>query len=137
LIGTFRSVGGSIGSVIFSSIFSQTAEKEVAKRIAAAATAGGVTSPSFGELMEAVTLTLLGVPGEAAKFSDVPIEVFESCVRAARYGYAYSFRITWLASIPFGAVALLAAVAVRDPSKYFTNHVEVRLGKKRGVTRKP
>jgi hypothetical protein len=136
LVGTFRSVGGSIGSVIFSSIFAQTAEKEVAKRIAATATADGVASPSFAELMEAVTLTLLGVPGQAAKISNVPTEVFESCVRAGRYGYAYAFRITWLASIPFGAVALLAAVVVRDPSKYFTNHVEVRLEKKRGVARK-
>ncbi|KAL5390632.1 hypothetical protein DPSP01_001707 [Paraphaeosphaeria sporulosa] len=136
LIGTFRSVGGSIGSVIFSSIFNQTAKKEVAKRIAATATAGGVASSSIGELIEAVTLTLLGVPGEGAKLSTVPAEIFESSVRAARYAYAYAFRITWLASIPFGVVALLAAVVVRDPSKYFTNHVEVHLEKKRVIIRK-
>jgi hypothetical protein len=40
--------------------------------------------------------------------------------------------MTWLASIPFGVLALLAAAVVRDPSKYFTNHVEIHLNKKVG-----
>lgn len=40
--------------------------------------------------------------------------------------------MTWLASIPFGVVAILCAMAVRDPSKYFTNHVEIHLNKKVG-----
>ncbi|KAF1950101.1 MFS general substrate transporter [Byssothecium circinans] len=133
LIGTFRSVGGSIGSVIFSSIFEQTSKKEVARRIIQTAAASGVESISvMQELIEAVQLTLVGVPGQAAKLRDVPIEAFEASVRAARHAYAYGFRVTWLASIPFGVIAILAAIAVRDPSKYFTNHVEVKLDKKRG-----
>jgi uncharacterized membrane protein (DUF485 family) len=132
LIGTFRSVGGSIGSVIFSSIFSQTAKKEVAKRISATALAGGVTGSTISDLAESVSMTLLGVPNLRAKVPDVPSDVFDACVRAARYGYAYSFRITWLASIPFGVLAILCAIAVKDPSKYFTNHVEIHLEKKRG-----
>ncbi|KAF1965332.1 MFS general substrate transporter [Bimuria novae-zelandiae CBS 107.79] len=135
LIGTFRSVGGSIGSVIFSSIFAQTAKKELPKRIAATAAANGVASSSVVGLIEAVGLGILGVPGQAGAVSGVSVGVFEDCVRAARFAYAYAFRITWLASIPFGVVALLAAVAVRDPSKYFTNHVEVHLEKKKGVYR--
>lgn len=133
LIGTFRSVGGSIGSVIFSSIFDQTAEKEVAKRVSATAILHGFDPSTLGELIEAVHLTLLGVPGQAARLPAISMEAFDSCVGAARYAYAYAFRVTWLASIPFGVVALLAAIAVRDPSKYFTNHVEVHLEKKRGA----
>ncbi|ORY18627.1 fungal trichothecene efflux pump [Clohesyomyces aquaticus] len=141
LIGTFRSVGGSIGSVIFSSIFEQTAEKQVAKRVIATAMSGGVSAETAAELIESVTLTLLGVPGQAARFPNVPATVFNACVKAARYGYAYGFRITWLASIPFGVVATVCSILVRDPSKYFTNHVEVHLekeigGKKREVEEK-
>lgn len=136
LIGTFRSVGGSIGSVIFSSIFDQTAEKEVARRISSTAISHGVTPSSIGQLMEAVHLTFLGVPDQAARLPAVPAQVFDSCVGAARYAYAYAFRVTWLASIPFGVAALLAAIAVRDPSKYFTNHIEVHLEKKRGASSK-
>ncbi|KAK3110940.1 hypothetical protein LTR53_014275, partial [Teratosphaeriaceae sp. CCFEE 6253] len=132
LIGTFRSVGGSIGTVIFSSIFTQVAAKHVAAGISKAALAGGVAAESLGDVIEAVELTLVGVPGATAKLTNVPTSVFESCVAAARLGYAYGFRMTWLASIPFGVIAVLCAVAVRDPSKYFTNHVEVHLNEKVG-----
>ena len=130
LIGTFRSLGGSLGSVIFSSIFDQTATKQVASRISNTAVAAGVSSATTPGLIASTKLTLLGIPGQAAKFPDVPANVFNACVTAARYGYAYAFRITWLASIPFGVIALLCALCVRDPSKYFTNHVEIHLNKK-------
>lgn len=132
LIGTFRSVGGSVGSVIFSSIFTQTAAKQVVKRITETATAAKLPPATIPGLIVASKLTILGVPGEAAKFPGVPAAVFNSCVTAARYGYAYSFRVTWLASIPFGLIALISAVVVRDPSKYFTNHIEVHLENIRG-----
>lgn len=132
LIGTFRSLGGSIGSVIFSSIFDQTAAKQIASRITDIAIAAGVSPATIPGLIASVKLTLLGIPGEAAKFPNVPTAVFNNCVTAARYGYAYGFRITWLASIAFGVVAIVCAICVRDPSKYFTNHVEIHLSKKIG-----
>ena len=131
LIGTFRSLGGSVGSVIFSSIFGQTSAKQVATRIANTAIDSGVSPKVIPDLIGAVIETLVGVPGQAAK-SGMSTTIFNQCVTAARYGYAYGFRITWLASIPFGIIALLCAVAVRDPSKYFTNHVEIRLNEKIG-----
>ncbi|KAK5733992.1 hypothetical protein LTR17_009263 [Elasticomyces elasticus] len=132
LIGTFRSVGGSVGTVIFSSIFTQVAAKHVAVGVSKAALEGGVSAASIGEVIEAVELTLVGVPGAAANLTDVPASVFEACIEAARLGYAYGFRMTWIASIPFGIIAILCAIAVRDCSTYFTNHVEVRLNDKVG-----
>lgn len=132
LIGTFRSVGGSIGSVIFSSIFGQVAAKQVAKRVANTAIRGGVSAKSIPSIIEAVELTLVGVPDQFDTLSGVPGRVFTACVSAARYGYAYGFRMTWLASIPFGVIAIICAMAVRDPSRYFTNHVEIHLNKKVG-----
>jgi len=132
LIGTFRSVGGSIGTVIFSSIFSQVAAKHVAAGVAKAALAGGVAAESLGDVMQAVELSIVGVPGASAALTDVPASVFEQCVYAARLGYAYGFRMTWLASIPFGIIAVACAIATRDPSKYFTNHVEIHLNEKIG-----
>jgi len=134
LIGTFRSLGGAVGSVIFSSIFAQTAAKQVAKRVGKTAVAAGVSSATIPVLIESVDLTLVGVPGLAAKFPSISAGVFESCVTAARYGYAYGFRMAWLASIAFGILAVICAMCVRDPSKYFTNHVEIHLNKKVGGT---
>jgi hypothetical protein len=132
LIGTFRSVGGAIGSVLFSSIFKQVAEKQVATRIANTAIEAGVSAKTIPDLIGAVILTLVGVPDQLETLSGVSASAFNKCVTAARYGYAYGFRITWLASIPFGVIAICCAAVVRDPSKYFTNHVEIHLNKKVG-----
>jgi len=135
LIGTFRSLGGSVGSVIFSSIFEQVAASQVASRVAEVA--GSSTPPGVvTNLTEAVKLTILGVPDEAATLPSISASTYAGCVEAARLGYAYAFRITWLASIPFGVIALLCAIAVRDPSKYFTNHVEIHLEREIGRRRK-
>ena len=120
LIGTFRSVGGSIGSVIFASIFEQTAAKEVAKRVGKTALAAGVSPSSIPDVIDAAELSLVGVPDASASLSGVSASAFDACIAAARNGYAQGFRVTWLASIPFGVLALVAAVCVKDPSKYFT-----------------
>ncbi|KAK7883497.1 hypothetical protein LTR67_011167 [Exophiala xenobiotica] len=132
LIGTFRSLGGAVGSVVFSSIFNQISAKQVPHRITDVALNAGISAKILPDLIEAVSLTLVGVPGQAATVPSVSPSVFSKCVDAARLGYAYGFRITWLASIPFGVIAMCCAVAVRDPSKYFTNHVEVHLEKEIG-----
>lgn len=132
LIGTFRSIGGSVGSVIFSSIFNQVAAKHVIVGVSKTAISAGVAATTLPDLIKAVDLTLVGVPGMAAKFSNISPSTYDACVTAARYGYAYGFRITWLASIPFGILAIISAICVRDPSKYFTNHVEIHLNEKIG-----
>ena len=132
LIGTFRSLGGAVGTVILSSIFSQTAAKHVAAGIAKVALEGGVTAATIPEIIESVELTLVGVPGQAARLTGVSATIFEGCVAAARNGYAYGLRMTWLASVPFGVLAVLCAMCVRDPSRYFTNHVEIHLKEKVG-----
>lgn len=131
LIGTFRSLGGAVGSVVFSSIFTQVSKQQVPRRIASVALDSGVGSDTIPSLIKAVSLTLVGVPAQEQTVS-VPAAVYENCVLAARLGYAYGLRLTWLASIPFGVIAMACAIAVRDPSKYFTNHVEVHLEKEIG-----
>ncbi|KAK5061528.1 hypothetical protein LTR84_008072 [Exophiala bonariae] len=135
LIGTFRSLGGAVGSVIFSSIFGQVSAKQIVSRVTQTATEANVAPETMKALIGAVKLTIVGVPEQAATVPTVSTAVFSECVEAARLGYAYGFRITWLASIPFGIIAMACAVAVRDPSKYFTNHVEVHLEKEIGGTR--
>lgn len=135
LIGTFRSLGGAVGSVIFSSIFGQVSAKQIVNRVTQTATDANVSPETLKALIGAVKLTIVGVPGQAATVPGVSSSVFSECVAAARLGYAYGFRITWLASIPFGVIAMACAVAVRDPSKYFTNHVEIHLEKEIGGSR--
>ena len=117
LIGTFRSLGGAVGSVIFSSIFTQVGAKSIATRVSETVAKANLPPDLVPGLVAATRLTILGVPGQAAEFPTVPASVYAACVSASRLGYAYGFRITWLASIPFGVIACLCAIAVRDPSK--------------------
>ena len=116
---------------IFSSIFGQIlSTKQVAQHITKTALKANVSANALPALIEAVEMRIIGLPGLAP---DVPASVFSKCVEAASSPwllYAYGFRNTWLASIHFGVIAMLCAVAVRDPSKYFTNHVEIHLEKK-------
>src|SRR5882757_6252259 len=50
LIGTFRSLGGAVGSVIFSSIFSQVAAKQVVSRISTTALNANISSKTLPAL---------------------------------------------------------------------------------------
>ncbi|KAH8688911.1 hypothetical protein GQ44DRAFT_734470 [Phaeosphaeriaceae sp. PMI808] len=99
LISTSRSVGGSIRSVISTSIFTQLAKKDVVARVAETAIKNGVSVEKIPEVLEAVQLTLVGVPLTAAGLENLSSSIIDPCVTAARYSYAYSLRITWLASI--------------------------------------
>ena len=121
-----------MGSVIFSSVFDQISAKQVASRIVSTTIAANVSPKTIPDLIKEVSLTLVGVPGQAAMAPDVSASVFSHAIEAARLGYAYDFRITWLASTPFGIIAMAFAVAVRDPSKHFTNHVDIHLQKEIG-----
>lgn len=132
LIGTFRSLGGSIGSVIFPAIFHAVSNKHVAAGIAKTAIISGVNPQRIPQIIGATIETIVGVPGAMAGLQDIPASVLDACIAAARDGYAYGFKIMWLSSIPFGVVAIACACAVRDPSKYFTNHTEIRLNEKLG-----
>ena len=127
-IGTWRSIGGSVGSVIFASIFTQVAASSITERITEIVQQANLPLSLVPKLMVGVEDYIVGIPGALADVN-APQSVIDSAVTAARYGYAYGFRITWLVSIPFGVVALVAAVMVRDPSKYFTNHVAIHLEK--------
>jgi hypothetical protein len=125
LIGTFRSLGGAIGSVIFTSIFTQVAAKSITTRVGETVAQANLPSNLTTSLVAATRLTILGVPGQAAQFPNVPASVYAAAVSASRLGYAYGFRITWLASIPFGVIACLCAAAVIDPSKFVLSKFKI------------
>jgi len=86
LIGTFRSLGGAIGSVIFTSIFTQVGAKSIAKRVGEVVVGANLPADLTPGLVAATRLTILGVPGMNEKFPNVPASVYAACVSASRYG---------------------------------------------------
>lgn len=57
--------------------------------------------------------------------------VVQAAQVAIKWGYSDAFRVTWLATIPFGVLASVIALWVPDVSPYFTRHTAVALEKNR------
>ena len=128
LLGTFRSMGGSVGNAIFGAILRSVVDKELAKRIIEAALALGYKG-DFTTLIPAVIDAALGVPGAFAGIEGVTPAIEMATLSAYHDAYAQAFKMVFYSTIPFGVVALIAAFFIKDTTKYMTNHVHVYLVK--------
>ena len=128
LLGTFRSVGGSVGNVIFNAILKSTANKQLPKRIAEAALAAGFKG-SVGALITAAVETGEGVPDAFASVDGITTAIEGAAMAAFSAAYAEAFKMVFYATIPFGVVGIVCALFIKDSSKYMTNHTHVHLEK--------
>lgn len=124
-IGAFRFVGGAVGTTIFSTILNNKAASAIGPRVAKAVIPLGYPGADIPKLLTALSS---GVP---AALKGIPTDVVAAAAEAIKWGYSDAFRVTFLASIPFGVIATILAFFVRDPSPYFTNRIAVTLEKER------
>lgn len=122
LVGASRFLGGAVGSTILFTIFDNKAATAVPQHVAAAATQLGYPVSKVPGLLGALS------SGNSSELANVPSNVLLAAVDALKWGYNSAFVVTWLATIPFGVLALLFGVFIRDPSPYFTTHVAVKTG---------
>lgn len=127
LIGTFRSCGGSVGNAIFNTIISSTVSDNLSKNIASATTKLGFSPGGIQDLVPAVMNAALGIPGAFNGITGATAEVQIATSKAFKETYAHAFRLGFLATIPFGIIAIIAAFFVEDPSPYLTNHTAVHM----------
>ncbi|EXJ83059.1 hypothetical protein A1O1_06677 [Capronia coronata CBS 617.96] len=125
LIGTFRFLGGAIGTTIFDTILNNKAQTDIPPRVL--------------QFVEPLHFPASKIPGlvtalsdqDASALSTYSQAVIDAGVQGMRWGYSDAYRITWIASIPFGIIATLIAVGVPDVSPYFTSHTAVTMEKER------
>jgi hypothetical protein len=129
LIGTFRSAGGSVGIAIFGTILNGAVSSQLATGIANAGVENGATAAMLELLIPATINNAVGVPGAFASVPGITPAIEAAAAVAYKEAYAYAFRRVFWASIPFGIIAIIAACFIKDPSKYLTNHVAVRMEK--------
>lgn len=128
LLGTIRATGGAVGNSIFSTIFRHSSTSHAGKAIAGVAFSHGFSPKSLPELIPAVieynigipTNGLLEIPGVTPQLADT----FQSALRNA---YGQAFKLVFLCTIPFGALALLCAFFVEDSTQYMTNHIQLKM----------
>lgn len=125
LIGTFRSAGNSVGNAIFGTILTSIVKKQMPQRVAEAALQNGFPANQLSAFIPAVVENAVGVPDVFTKIPQATPQVIAAASQAFKEAYAYAFRRVFLATIPFGVIALVLAWFVRDPSPLLNSHVAV------------
>ena len=129
LLGTFRSMGGSVGNAAFNAILRSVSNEELPKRIISAALAEGYKG-NLSALVGATIATGNGVPDAFSSLQATITPRIEGAVmQAFSQAYAQAFRMVFYSTIPFGVIAVVAALFIKDSTPYMTNHTHVRLVK--------
>ena len=120
-IGTFRFLGGALGSTSLNIIINEKSAEKLGAHIANAVLPLGFPKNKIAAFSKALAA------GKPLTVEGVTPEIAAAGLKASREAWTYAFRIAFLATIPFGIIATISAWFVADPSKYFTQHVAVRL----------
>lgn len=88
-----------------------------------------MAAESLGYPLERVPALVAGIVDNKAASLGLSSADLRALLEASKYGWADAFRVTWLATIPFGVIACILAMLVTDPSPYFTNHTAISLEK--------
>ena len=128
LLGTFRSMGGSVGNAVFGAILTSVSNTKIPDAIIGAALSTGFKG-NLKLLVPAVYEAASGAPGALGGIKGVTPAVEAATLAAFKQGYAQSYQMVFYSTIPFGIIALAAALFVKDSSKYMTNHIQTHLAK--------
>lgn len=120
-IGTFRFLGGAIGSTALNIVINEKSTEKLPGYIARAVLPLGLPKDKLKQFSAALAAGKpLSVPG-------VTPAIAAAGLAASREAWSYAFRIAFLVTIPFGVIATVVAYFVADPSKYFTQNVAIHL----------
>jgi len=121
ILGSLRALGGAIAQALYVTIFSNKLTKYLPEYIAPAAIQAGLPESSLPSLFAGLsTGNFTAVPGYNTQIGTA---VGQQSIRA----YSDSFHIVFYATIPFGALLILAAFFVPNMEKYLGGNVARRL----------
>lgn len=115
------------GTTVFSTIVNNKAATTIPARVIPALAPLGYPSAMIPDLIAAIAAAIAA--GTTAELNNTSAQAIEVAAKAVRWGWSDAFRVTWLVSLPFGVIAFVLALFVRDPSMYFTAHTSVTLEK--------
>jgi hypothetical protein len=121
VLGSIRALGGAVAQSVYVSIFTNELTSNLPKYVAPAAQAAGLPASSLPALFAGIsTGNFTAVPGITPAITAV---VGAQTIHA----YKDAFHIVFYATIPFGALLIIAAFFVPDMEKYLTRNVARRL----------
>jgi hypothetical protein len=120
IIGTFRNTGGAVGIAISGTIRNSVVGSQLGARITEAALANGFPASGLAELIPTVQLAVLGEPASLLALPGVTPAVESATIAAFKGAYAYAFQRVFLSTIPFGVIATITVIFVKESSQYLT-----------------
>ncbi|KXJ90410.1 fungal trichothecene efflux pump [Microdochium bolleyi] len=121
LLASIRSAGGSIAVAVYSSVLANRAAIEIPAAVIPAVTAAGFPSDRAPALASAV------VAKSYASFPGMTPEVRAAIVGVLPGAYAASFKVVYLVSLAFGAIALAGSLISKDSQAHLTDKVERKM----------
>jgi hypothetical protein len=121
ILGSIRALGGAVAQALYVTILTNKLTKNLPALVAPAATGAGLPASSLPSLFAGITSgNFTAVPGFNAQIGTV-------VGSAVKQAYIESFKIVFLATIPFGVLLIVAAFFVPNMDKYLSGNVARRL----------
>lgn len=124
LLGTFRNCGGAIGNAIFMTIFQRQFASFVGDEVIPVMNQHRLDPELMDAIIAGAKAYNLGIPGSLDDIPGITDAIKEALQVAVRSAYGHAFKIVFLCTIPFSAVALILSLWIEDPTQYMTNHVQ-------------
>lgn len=118
LLASIRSAGGSVAVAVYTTILNNRLATTIPNKVIPAAEEAGLSSSRMPELLAAV---------QTRDFSEFPTAVGEAVSAALPYAYAQAFKTVYLASLGFGAIAIVGCLFSKDAKKHLTSKVERKM----------
>ena len=83
----------------------------------------GLPASEAGEFVGA----FLTLPASAGKLPYVTTDILQAANLGSRWAWADSLRYVWLATIPFGVLAIICAACVPSIRKWETNRIRAQM----------
>jgi hypothetical protein len=121
LLASIRSAGGSIAIAVYVAILNNRLTDTLPTIVGGAAVEAGLPRSEIPSLLSAIAAgTLEEVPGMTKS-------IINAVTEAIPNAYAASFKTVYLASLGFGAIAIVGGLLSKDARKHLNNNVERRM----------
>jgi hypothetical protein len=114
-------MGDSVGSSSFNTILRIIADMELGQKLSAAA-AASVFEGDMLQLIPALINAAIAVPHAFDGVDGGTSATEKAILLAFKQAYSYACRIVFYSTIPFGVVAIIAALFIPDAFNYMMNH---------------
>ncbi|KAJ0167262.1 putative MFS-type transporter C16A3.17c [Colletotrichum tanaceti] len=122
LLASIRSAGGSVAVAVYTTILSNRLATEIPAAINGPAIAAGLSRGQLPALAKAAQA------GKLASFPGLDSAAIAAVARALPGAYTKAFEAVYLASLGFGAIAIVGCLFAKDAQKHMTDKVERRMG---------